>query len=75
MHSVVTVLGKPESVLTAFQAYSTRALRKHKLVSPRVKPWSRHGSTVYLWKQRDVEKAIEYVLFRQGDELFSLDDD
>ncbi|MGI9065992.1 MAG: transposase [Pyrinomonadaceae bacterium] len=75
VHSVVTVMRKPEPVLISFQAYSTRALREHKLVSPRVKPWSRHGSRVYLWKQRDVENAIEYVLFGQGDEPFRLDDD
>jgi REP element-mobilizing transposase RayT len=74
VHTVVTALSKPERVLIAFQAYSTRALRKHKLTPPDVKPWSRHGSTIYLWRQSDVEKAIEYVLFGQGDELFRLDD-
>jgi REP element-mobilizing transposase RayT len=75
VHSVVAAAMKPEPILIAFQAYSTRALRKHGLLSPGVKPWSRHGSTVYLWKERDVAKAIEYVLYGQGDELFRLDDD
>ncbi len=32
-----------------------------------IKPWARHGSTIYLWKERDVEKAVEYVLLGQGD--------
>ena len=45
------------------------------LLSETVKPWARHGSTIYLWKERDVAKAIEYVLLGQGDDLFRLDDD
>ena len=66
---------KPEAVLNAFKSYSTRELRKEKLIGMVQKPWARHGSTIYLWKEADVAKAIEYVLFGQGDELFSLDDD
>ena len=75
VHTVVTAMSKPEPFLLAFQAYSTRALRSEGLYSAEVKPWSRHGSTTYLWKDRDVEKALEYVLLGQGDELFRLDDD
>ena len=74
-HSVVTAMQKPEPVLDSFKSYSTRALRKNRLLSRSVKPWARHGSTIYLWKERDVAKAIEYVLLGQGDELFTLDDD
>jgi hypothetical protein len=37
-----------------------------------IKPWARHGSTIYLWKEGDVEKAVEYVLLGQ-DRGFSLD--
>jgi len=75
VHTVVSAARKPEPILIAFQAYSTRALRREGLIPSGVKPWSRHGSTPYLWKQRDVEKAMEYVLLGQGDELFRLDDD
>ena len=73
-HSVVTTMCKPEPVLDAFKSYSTRALRRTGLIGANQKPWARHGSTVYLWKERDVAKAIEYVMLGQGDELFSLDD-
>ena len=69
VHTVVSAALKPEPILQAFQAYATRALRQAGLLAPDVKPWSRHGSTPYLWKERDVERAIEYVLFGQGDEL------
>ena len=75
VHAVVTAARAPEPVLDAFKSYSTRALRNAKLLSPRIKPWVRHGSTIYLWKERDVAKAIEYVLLGQGDELFSFDDE
>jgi len=66
---------KPEPVLNAFKSYSTRQLRKAKLIGVHQRPWARHGSTIYLWKEQDVAKAMEYVMLGQGDELFSLDDD
>jgi REP element-mobilizing transposase RayT len=72
-HTVVCAMQKPEPVLSAFKSYSTRALRRAGLLSPAVKPWARHGSTIYLWKEQDVAKAVAYVLFGQGEELFSLD--
>ena len=74
-HTVVTAMQKPEPVLDSFKSYATRALRREGLLSITVKPWARHGSTIYLWKERDVAKAIEYVLLGQGDELFRPDDD
>ncbi len=75
VHTVVTAAREPEAILEAFKAYSTRALRRARLLPLGVRPWARHGSTPYLWKERDVAKAIEYVLLGQGDELFRLDDD
>ena len=68
-------LCKPERILDAFKAYSTRALRRAKLIGDDQKRWARHGSTIYLWKEQDVAKAIAYVMVSQGDELFMLDDD
>jgi len=68
-HTVVSAVGAPEPILNTFKAYSTRALREAGLISAGGKPWSRHGSTIYLWKERHVEKAVEYVLLGQGGEL------
>ncbi len=65
-------MSDPEPILEAFKSYSTRALRETGLLDKRIKPWARHGSTIYLWKERDVEKAVEYVLLGQDNE-FSLD--
>jgi REP element-mobilizing transposase RayT len=75
VHAVVTAAMKPEPVLDSFKSYATRALHQTGLFSPGVKPWARHGSTIYLWKEQDVAKAIAYVKLGQGDELFRLDDD
>lgn len=75
VHTVVTAMQDPEPILDAFKAYATRKLRRAKLMPVKVKPWARHGSTVYLWKEKDVAKAIEYVMLGQGDDLFRLDDD
>ncbi len=74
VHTVVSAALKPEPILQAFQAYATRALRRAGLLAQGVKPWSRHGSTPYLWKERHVERAIDYVLYGQGDELPTFDD-
>jgi REP element-mobilizing transposase RayT len=75
VHLVVTAAREPEPLLEAFKSYSTRALRRAGVISPTLKPWIRHGSTIYLWKERDVAKAIEYVMLSQGYELFRLDED
>ncbi|MEA2206389.1 MAG: hypothetical protein QOE77_3165 [Blastocatellia bacterium] len=74
VHTVVSAQIKPEPILQAFQAYATRKLRRANLLRNDVKPWSRHGSTPYLWKAKHLERAIDYVLYGQGDELPSFDD-
>jgi REP element-mobilizing transposase RayT len=73
-HTVVSAACDPEPVMDAFKSYSTRALRGAGLLPVSVKPWVRHGSTRYLWKERHVEKAVDYVLYGQGDELPPFDD-
>jgi hypothetical protein len=60
----------PERILSDFKSYATRALRKSGLLSNPLTPWARHGSTLYLWKEGDVAKAIEYLVLAQGNELF-----
>src|ERR1044072_7500506 len=75
VHAVVSATEKPESMLQAFKAYSTRALRTARLLAKEVKPWARHGSTIYLWKEADVARAVAYVVFEQGDEMFTRTDD
>jgi hypothetical protein len=65
VHAVVSAMGLPEPILDAFKAYATRALRGSGLLPRAVKPWARHGSTVYLWKEEAVQKAMAYILLGQ----------
>lgn len=66
VHSVVTAQVKPERIINAFKAYSTRKLREEGLVSADQRVWSRGKSRRYLWKPRNVISAIDYVLYSQG---------
>ena len=70
VHTVVSAMSKPEPILNSFKSYATRALRDACLLGSNLKPWARHGSTVYLWKEEDVAKALAYVLLGQ-DKPFS----
>jgi hypothetical protein len=48
------------------KAWATRRLRDAGL-EPRSGPvWARHGSTRYLWNERDIEAACWYVLHGQN---------
>jgi REP element-mobilizing transposase RayT len=68
VHVVVSTLSDPEPILLAFKSYSTRALRSAGLAND-IQPWSRHGSTVYLWKESDLEKPVEYVALGQDHQV------
>jgi len=69
VHSVVTAETNPDSMATTFKANATRTLRENGLLHPDQKVWSRGASTRYLWKQEHVDKAIDYVINGQGDDL------
>jgi hypothetical protein len=55
--------------MKTFKANATRELREAGLVETGQQVWSRGGSTKYLWKPRSVERAVEYTLYGQGDDL------
>ena len=71
-HVVVAAKKKPEIVADEFKKYSTRELREENLIDSDVRPWSRGRSRRYLWKDEDVAKAIDYVLYSQGDMPFAV---
>ena len=68
-HCVVSAPVKPSVVMNSFKANATRELREAGLVASDSKVWSRGGSTKYLWKPESVERAVEYTINGQGDEL------
>lgn len=75
VHTVVSAKIRPEPVMNAFKAYATRHMREAGILPQEVRPWSRHGSTIYLWKPRHVARAVDYVVNSQGGELPRFDDD
>ncbi len=60
-------------MMDSFKAYATKALRTAGLIGPDTKPWSRHGSTRYLWTEEHIQKAVDYVVNGQGGELPEFD--
>jgi REP element-mobilizing transposase RayT len=69
VHLVATAGCKPELVLNALKAYSSRALNHLALDSPNCRRWARHGSTRCLWTSAAVSTAIDYVVREQGDAM------
>lgn len=68
-HMVASAQAPPTSVMNAFKANATRELREAGLIEPNQRVWSRGGSTRYLWKPKNVERAINYTINSQGDDL------
>jgi REP element-mobilizing transposase RayT len=60
---------KPGIALNAFKANATRLLREHGLWKLQSSPWSARGSKRYLWNEKSLFQAIDYVINGQGDDL------
>jgi len=75
VHTVVSANRKPELVLNAFKANATRQLREDGQWKYDFSPWADKGSKRRLWNERSVQRAINYVLYGQGDDLPDFDDD
>jgi REP element-mobilizing transposase RayT len=69
IHVVIVGNSKPEGILIAMKAYSSRALNKHELDGIDRRRWARHGSTRYLWTRDAVQAAIQYVVHGQGEPM------
>jgi REP element-mobilizing transposase RayT len=69
VHMIVTAHSRPEQVLIAMKAYSSRALNESELDGPDRRRWARHGSTRYLWTGDAVRAAIHYVVREQGEPM------
>ena len=76
VHTVVSIGElKPERVLNAFKANATKQMRQDGVWDFHHTPWVKKGSKRYLWNERSVARAIDYVLNGQGDELPDFDED
>jgi REP element-mobilizing transposase RayT len=61
VHVVVAAGHSPERVMTDLKAWATRRLVADGLIRRGRPVWSRHGSTRWLWDERDVTAACAYV--------------
>ena len=69
VHSVVSAPYDPEPVLIALKANATRKMREAGCWQSGKTPWVLRGSKQYLWTEKDVYDAIDYVLYHQGELL------
>ena len=69
VHVVVYADSEPERVMNTFKSWATRRLREARLIGSKQKVWTRHGSTLYLWKQDDLLRGCQYVAEHQGRDL------
>jgi REP element-mobilizing transposase RayT len=74
VHIVVCVGSiKPERALTAFKANATKKMRYDGCWQQNSTPWAEKGSKRYLWNERSISQAVEYVVCGQGDDLPDFD--
>ena len=69
MHVIVEADVRPEKVMNDFKSYASRGLNRLGRDGSDRKRWARHGSTRWLWKDRDVQEAIRYVVEAQGEPM------
>jgi REP element-mobilizing transposase RayT len=74
VHTVVSANKKPGLILNAFKANATRQLRQDGIWSYEFSPWADKGSKRKLWNEQSVARAIDYVLYGQGNDLPDFDD-
>jgi REP element-mobilizing transposase RayT len=72
---VVASIGeaRPESALNAFKANATRQMRQDGRWPSAASPWADRGSNRYLWNERSVSRALDYVIKGQDGEIPDLD--
>ena len=69
-HSVIYAgEAAPSGVLRALKANATRQIRDDGCWTLAESPWVEKGSKRLLWNEQSVERAVDYVLFGQGDDL------
>lgn len=70
IHTVVSIgIKKPERALNDFKSYATRKMRKSCCWNSEKSPWADKGSMRFLWNERSIELANDYVINGQGDKL------
>ena len=70
VHVVLTIgTANPGRALNDLKAYATRRMRGDGLWREQHSPWADRGSKRYLWTERSLALASDYVINGQGDDL------
>jgi len=69
VHLVIAAKENPARVMGDIKSYASRALNRAGYDGIRTKRWAVSGYKQYLWKPDEVQRAIDYVLNRQGKSL------
>ena len=69
VHAVVSANCKPEAILGALKANATRSMREAGCWNSKLSPWFYRGSRRYLWTEKELAHAVEYVVCDQGEPL------
>lgn len=69
VHAIAEANVPPEKVMSDFKVYASRALNRLDGKERDRRRWARHGSTRWLWKDRDVREAVRYVIEDQGEPM------
>ena len=69
VHTVLTARCQAKIVLNALKANATRKMREAGCWHSDLSPWERRGSKRRLWTQKDLDAAIAYVKYDQGEPL------
>jgi REP element-mobilizing transposase RayT len=64
---------KPDRALNDFKSYGTRKMKANGVRKFEHSPWVDKGCTRYLWNERSIELAVDYVINGQGDDLPDFD--
>jgi REP element-mobilizing transposase RayT len=69
VHVIVEAEIRPERIMNEFKSYASRDLNRLRNDGPNRRRWARHGSMRWLWKDQDVQDAIQYVVEGQGEPM------
>ena len=73
IHVVVTAASPVERVMNDIKAAVSRRLNKAHPFERDCVRWTRHGSTRYLWRDEQLEAAVQYVVDDQGEKMAVFD--
>lgn len=69
VHVIVEADVRPERIMNELKSWASRGLNRFGSGTPGRKRWVRHGSTRWLWKDRDAIDALKYVIEGQGERM------